>query len=487
MRVLNELEPRPLWAHFQTLCDFPRPSKHETALRDHLRAWAEARGLATRLDAVGNLLICKPATPGMADRETVVLQGHLDMVTQKNAGTEHDFLRDPIRPLIGDDGWVRAEGTTLGADNGIGVAAALAVLESDDLPHPAIEALFTLDEEAGMTGAQGLGTDLLTGRLLLNLDTEDWGEFYVGCAGGIDVLLERSLDSEALPADREALRVELTGLRGGHSGVDIHLERGNATRLLGRVLAALAAEHDARLVSLEGGTLRNALPREAFAVIAVPAAQRAAVAATLDQWQALLRDELAGVDDGVTLVLREAQAARMLDTTASAAVMDLVNALPHGVARWSQRVPGVVETSNNIGVVRAGEDGFSAVLLVRSLLDSGLAARVGEIVAVGRLGGCRTATEGRYPGWTPNPDSPLLALGLDVYRRHFGGEAAVKVIHAGLECGILAGKYPGLDMLSFGPNVRGAHSPDERVEIASVAMFWQLLAALLAATPVRHM
>lgn len=487
MKALNELEPRALWAHFQTLCDFPRPSKHEAALRDHLRAWAEARGLVARQDAAGNLLILKPATPGMENRETIVLQGHLDMVAQKNAGTTHDFLHDPVRPVIGDDGWVRADGTTLGADNGIGVAAALAVLESDDLPHPAIEALFTLDEEAGMGGARGLAGDLLSGRLLFNLDTEDWGEFYVGCAGGIDVLLTRALDSEPLPAGREVMEVSLGGLRGGHSGVDIHLERGNATRLLGRVLAALTTGHELRLVSLEGGTLRNALPREASAVIAVPAGDRAALSAALDRWQAGLRDELSGVDEGITLTLRDALASHMLGHASSAAVIDLVNALPHGVARWSQRVPGVVETSNNLGVVRAGADGFSAALLVRSLRDEGLTARVGEIVAVGRLGGCRAETEGRYPGWTPDPDSPLLALGLDVYRRHFGAEAAVKVIHAGLECGLLAGKYPGLDMLSFGPNVRGAHSPDERVEIASVADFWRLLTAMLAEAPVRHM
>ena len=483
MTTLHQLQPAPLWRHFQTLCDFPRPSKRELPLRDHLRAWAIAGGLATRLDAAGNLLISKPATSGMENRPTIILQGHLDMVAQANASSLHDFERDPIRPRVGDDGWVRASGTTLGADNGIGVAAALAVLESSDIAHPAIEALFTLDEEAGMSGALELAPDLLSGTLLLNLDTEDWGEFYVGCAGGVDVSVSRAVATESVPAGWPVRRIALTGLRGGHSGVDIHLERGNANKLMARVLADLAQRFDLRLASLEGGTLRNALPREAFAVVAVPAGHEAHLAAALDGWQAMLRDELAGVDEQLALALSDAVADRVLARPDQQAVLDALLACPHGVARWSQRVPGVVETSDNLGVVRLGLDGFSAVLLVRSLLDSGLAALAAQIEATFRLAGCTTQRANGYPGWTPNPASPLLALGLKVYRDAYGEDAKVKVIHAGLECGILAGKYPALDMLSFGPDIRGAHSPDERVNVASVGRFWDLLVALLAAVP----
>ncbi|ACO74729.1 PepD [Laribacter hongkongensis HLHK9] len=484
MSALASLQPRSLWAHFQTLCDIPRPSGHEAALRTHLIEWAESRGLETRTDTVGNLVIAKPATPGMENRETVVLQGHLDMVAQQNAGTGHDFERDPIRVIEAEeDGWIKADGTTLGADNGLGVAAALAILESDDIAHPAIEALFTIDEEAGMTGAHGLSADILTGRLLLNLDTEDWGEFYVGCAGGVDVRLTRQLAREMLPAGWTSGTISLTGLKGGHSGVDIHLERGNANKLMARILDDLLSVTALRLVSMTGGTLRNALPREAFAGIACSPESMPAVLDRLEFWQAQLNDELAGAETGIALVFAHTSSEDALDDVSTRQVIDILNALPNGVNRKSRQVSGVVETSDNVGVVTVSGQQLSVLMLVRSLRDSGMDALVAQIAAIGRLAGCRVETSGRYPGWTPDPASPLLQLGLEVYRRKFGQEAAVKVIHAGLECGLLGSRYPGMDMLSFGPTIRGAHSPDERVDVATVQQFWELLKAILSATP----
>lgn len=481
---IAELEPRVVWEHFQTLCDIPRPSKHEQALRDYLKGWAELRGLETVVDSVGNLVVRKPATPGMEDRIGVVLQGHLDMVCQANTGTEHDFFKDPIRPVL-KDGWLIAENTTLGADNGIGVALGLAVLSADDLAHGPVEVLMTLDEEAGMGGALGLSPDVLQGQMMINIDTEEWGEFYMGCAGGVDVNVRRSYAQEALPAGYVAQQLVVSGLVGGHSGADIHLGRGNANKILVRLLTELAATVPLRLVSLNGGTARNALAREAFAVVAYPADQAAQVAAAIDAYQALMRFELAGVDEGVTVMLKPATAASVMAEPDQQAILAALHAAPHGVKRMSQRVAGVVETSNNLGVITLGDGRIFANLMVRSLLDSGFRNLAAEIVALFRLAGFSTETEGGYPGWAPNPASPLLALFQRVYREQFAAESGVQVIHAGLECGIIGAKYPQMDMVSFGPNIRGAHAPGERVEVASVGQAWQLLKAVLAAVPAK--
>lgn len=480
----STLEPKPVWQHFKTLCDIPRPSKHEQALRDHLQAWAEARGLSTRLDSAGNLVIRKPAQPGMESRRGVILQGHLDMVCQQNAGTGHDFLKDPIRPVL-KDGWLVAEQTTLGADNGIGVAMALAVLESDDVQHGPIEALFTLDEEAGMGGALGLDSDVLEGDLLINIDTEDWGEFYLGCAGGIDVNVSRDYAVEPVPAGHLVRTLTVKGLRGGHSGINIHQGRGNAIKLLIRLLRELGAETDLRLSRFDGGTARNALAREAVAVVAFPAADQARVDAWLDVQQTLLRFELAGIDEGITLVSETSEATHVMARGDQQQILAALHAAPHGVRRMSQRVPGVVETSNNLGVLNLADGRFETNFMLRSLLDSGSRTLAAEIADLFSLIGAKVETEGGYPGWTPNPDSQLLALFQKVYGREFGGQAEVKVIHAGLECGILAAKYPRLDMVSFGPDIRGAHAPGERVEVESVGKAWHLLKAVLAEVPER--
>ncbi|WP_168735224.1 aminoacyl-histidine dipeptidase [Pseudothauera rhizosphaerae] len=477
-----ELEPAAVWRHFATLSRIPRMSGHEQVLRDEIAGWARQHGLGVAVDATGNLVISKPATPGREDRPGVVLQGHLDMVCQKNAASTHDFSRDPIHAEL-RDGWLVADDTTLGADNGIGVALALAALEAGDIAHPSLEVLLTVDEEAGMTGARGLRAGALRGRRLINIDTEDWGEFYLGCAGGADVVVDAPLESEAAPAGWQALRVTVEGLKGGHSGVDIHLQRGNAIKLLVRVLHGLAADGvPFALAAMEGGTARNALPREAGALILVPDGNGAGLRQALTRTAAEIAEELAGVDDGFALRAEPdpARPEHVPDAATARRVLAALHAAPHGVRRMSTRVAGVVETSDNLGVLRLDAQRLQATLMVRSLLDAGTRALADEIVALFDLAGLPASVSEPYPGWAPNPDSALLASFLQVYRREFGGEAAVKVIHAGLECGIFTATWPDMDMISFGPTIRGAHAPGERVEVESVGRAWRLLAAALA-------
>ncbi|SMF44151.1 aminoacyl-histidine dipeptidase [Pseudogulbenkiania subflava] len=484
MTAIAELEPREVWEHFQTLCEIPRPSKHEQHLRDYLQGWAELKGLSTQVDRAGNLIIRKPATAGLENRRGVVLQGHLDMVCQANSGTEHDFFKDPIRPAL-RDGWLVAEDTTLGADNGIGVALALAVLASDTVAHGPVEVLLTVDEEAGMGGALGLDVGVLEGDLLINIDTEDWGEFYLGCAGGVDVNVRRAYAEEALPAGYEVGRLSVKGLRGGHSGVDIHEERGNANKLLIRLIRELEDELALRVVSFQGGSARNALAREAFAVVAYPAAAAEKLVARLDAFQQEARFELAGVDEGVTLALEPASANVAMSPADQRVIFAALHAAPHGVRRMSRRVPGVVETSNNLGVIALGQGKLFANFMVRSLLDAGARQLADEIESLFGLIGAEVEREGQYPGWAPNPQSLLLELFQQVYEREYGSRAEVKVIHAGLECGILGGKYPHMDMVSFGPDIRGAHAPGERVRVETVGHAWRLLQAVLEAVPER--
>jgi dipeptidase D len=480
--VIAELDPKAVWEHFQVLCDIPRPSKHEQQVVDYLKGWAELNGLSYVVDAAGNLIIRKPATPGMENRPGVVLQNHLDIVCQANAGTEHDFFRDPIRPVL-KDGWLVAENTTLGADNGIGVALAMAVLVSKDVVHGPVEALFTLDEEQGMGGALGLETGLLQGKYMLNLDTESWGEFYMGCAGGVDVNVSRAFKTEAVPAGMQVCRLSVTGLIGGHSGADIHMGRGNANKILVRLLNELKAVTQVRVATLSGGTARNALAREAFAVVALPAADLAKVRTTLDTMQQTLRQELAGIDEGVTLVMADGEAAQVMMQADQDAILAALHAAPHGVRAMSQRVEGVVETSNNMGVVRIENGQFTVNLMVRSLNDSGTWMLAREIQSLFGLINAEIVLDGGYPGWAPNPASKLMALCRDVYKKQYGEESTVRVIHAGLECGIIGSKYPNMDMVSFGPDIRGAHAPGERVCVETVAKTWDLLKAILVAIP----
>jgi dipeptidase D len=476
----STLSPHPVWRHFQTICATPHRSKNEAQLRQTLQRWAQARGLQTLIDAAGNLLIRKPASAGNENAPGVILQGHLDMVCQQHEGVAHDFERDAISTTL-KDGWLVAENTTLGADNGVGVALALAVLEADDLVHPPLEVLLTVDEEAGMGGARGLTPDLLRGRRLINLDTEEWGQLYVGCAGGIDVDVSYAIASEPAPTDWRAAQISVSGLGGGHSGVDIHRGRGNAIKLLVRALRELPAS-GWRLCHLAGGNVRNALPRVATATIAVAPPCLAAVEASIAASAATLTRELAGVGARFALRLAETStpAAPVIKEADQRALLAALNAAPHGVKAMSQALPGVVETSNSLGVLAMADNVVRANFLVRSLTDSAALALAREIADLFALIGADCAIGDGYPSWRPASASPLLTLTQRVYAREFGAEATLQVIHAGLECGLIGATYPELDMISFGPTIAGAHAPGERVEVASVDRCWQLLSALLA-------
>jgi dipeptidase D len=477
---LKTLQPRTVWSHFATLCAIPRPSLHEAALRDHLIEWANMRGIESVVDAAGNLILKKPATLGCEANPGVILQGHLDMVCQANTGTQHDFERDPINAVV-RDGWVVAENTTLGADNGIGVALALAALEEPDLTHPPLEVLLTVNEESGMDGARGLAPGTLHGKTLINLDTEEWGHFYLGCAGGVDVEVRHTCPPEDIPPGYATWQMEVAGLKGGHSGIDIPLGRGNAIKLLAEALGGLAELADLRLISLAGGTARNAIPREAFATFALPTTDSTRLGAWLKQRLEEWRQRLANADPDVRLSYRKIVGAAQpaIPQVERDRLMAFVNSAANGVARMSEDFPGVVDTSDNLGVVGLEQGEFRATFKVRSLHDERADALADALVGHAESHGLHAWKAGAYPGWTPNPASKLLALCQRVYTGQFGQPAGLQVIHAGLECGLLAASHQHLDMVSFGPDIRGAHAPGESVEIASVERCWQLLRAVL--------
>ncbi len=506
---LEELQPHSVWAHFATLCAIPRASLHEAALREHLIHWAQARGITAVVDDAGNLILKKPASSGCEAMPGVILQGHLDMVCQANAGTTHNFEHDPIRTVV-RDGWVLAENTTLGADNGIGVALALAALEEPNLFHPALEVLLTINEESGMDGARGLKSGILQGKTLINMDAEEWGYLYLGCAGGVDVEVRHTCVLVDIPPDFTILRFDVSGLRGGHSGIDIHLGRGNAIKLLAEALRDLSAHTDMRLIELNGGTARNAIPREAFAVCALPAVAALNISEWVQHRHAAWRKRFNQVDADVSFTVQLLPPSRgkggmgvdqlsmstpslalplqggwdVYLATATAERDQLLTFLDialNGVTQMSDAFDGVVDTSDNLGVVSFAQGVFRATFKVRSLHDSRRDALAEKLVSHAAIYALHAWTDGAYPGWTPNPSSDLLALSQKVYIEQFGQPASLQVIHAGLECGLLAASHPQLDMISFGPDIRGAHAPGECVEIESVARCWQLLKAMLQA------
>lgn len=449
-------------------------------MQAHVIRFGEELGLRTVRDQSDNILICKPATPGMESAPGVVLQGHLDMVPQSNADTRHDFTREPIRVQIEQD-WVKATGTTLGADNGIGVAAALAVLESRQLKHGPIEALFTSNEEDGMTGAFGLRPELLQGRWLLNMDSEDEGVLCIGCAGGANANTCLQYKEEAVEPGWIGYRMTITGLRGGHSGVDIHRGRGNANKLLARLLAVAEAECDIRLSAFIGGNMRNAIPREATGLLHVMASRSADLKGVLETHAAAIKAELAAVEPELSVELHAYTAAeRWLPRTLQQGLLAALVACPNGVMRMSDNMPGLVESSTNLAIVNIADGRVEIKSLVRSSVDSARDELCAIHRSLFRLIGAETLIDGEYPGWRPNLDSPLLQTMVRAYQEIFDTPAEIGAIHAGLECGIIGGKYPGLDMISFGPTIRFPHSPDEAMHIPSVQRFWDLLVATLA-------
>lgn len=480
--ALAGLEPARLWTHFSNLSDIPRKSQHEAKVLDYVRALAARRGAECVADAKGNLLVRVKGTKGYEGSPTVALQGHVDMVCQANQGTTHDFLKDPIR-LVRDGEWIKAAGTTLGADNGIGAAAMLAVLEADDVPHPPLELIFTVEEEIGLVGCNALALPI-TAKRLLNLDTEEDGEVYIGCSGGQITRAELPIRRRAVPRGSVRVRIEVRGLRGGHSGVNIHEQRGNSIKLLARLLAAAEETYSLRLVAFDGGTAQNAIPREADAVVAVPAREVAALRKDLEgPLTARLADELAGVEPGLKVSVKDAPEPGPGALTADdqRTLLRLVAAMPSGVQRMSLELPGLVETSNNLGVVATREEAIVLVTSQRSSRPSGLDGMSGAVAALFELAGARAGHENKYPGWLPDPKSPIVERVRSTMRDVLGLEPALKAIHAGLECGIIGKLYPGIDMASFGPTIINAHSPDERLRIDTVPRFWKVLVAVLAA------
>jgi dipeptidase D len=482
---LRKLEPSAIWQHFADLNAVPRPSKKERLAVEFMRSFGQTLGLDTRVDEIGNVIIRKPATRGMEDRVTIVMQGHLDMVHQKNSGTDFDFDSEGIRMRVDGD-WVRAEGTTLGADNGIGVASIMAVLASHDIPHPAIEALFTVDEESGMTGALGLRSGALSGLILLNLDTEDDTELTIGCAGAVNVLASGVYEAERVEAEDRAFLLRIEGLVGGHSGMDIHRGRANANKLLNRILFLAAEGLGLRVGSIDAGGLRNAIPREAEAHVTVPAEQVEALKEFVAEQAALLRFEYRSTDPDLELGLQPADPpASRLPRDFQQALLRAVYACPNGVFRLSPDIEGLVQTSNSMARVRAADGKYEVNCLVRSAVDSEKLDLATAIRCTFEAIGADIELSGSYPGWTPHPEAPIVRIMSGLYNQLFGEQPAVLACHAGLECGILGAAYPEMQMISFGPNIRGAHSPDEKVQISSVQKFWRLLLEALQNMPAK--
>lgn len=485
MTSIRTLAPASVWGFFDTICSIPHPSGHEAELRRWITLWANDLGLVVQQDEIGNLLIKKPASPGMENRKGVVLQAHLDMVPQANAGTQHDFTRDPIRPRIDGD-WVCATGTTLGADNGIGMAACLAVLADNTLTHGPLEVLLTVDEESGMTGAFNLQPGWLEGEILLNTDSEQDGDVYMGCAGGVDANITLPYQAEPVPPGLVALQLNIKGLRGGHSGINIHEGRASANKLLAELLHAFSRFEQVRLSTLAGGTLRNAIAREASAVLVLPEQDQPELHALLAQYQQQYRSEFQGVDDFIQLELLPcALPGRIMNRPLQQQLVRALLACPHGALAMSRTMADVTQTSSNLGVIETRDDHIHVQCLIRSLDNAGRDRVAAMTTAVFELAGATVMLDGAYPGWQPNPDSPIMKLVLDTHKDVFGELPAVKVIHAGLECGLLGHVYPHWDMVSFGPTIQGAHSPDERVSISAVERFWQLLVRVLEQTPER--
>lgn len=480
---IKQLEPTALWSSFAELNAVPRASKKEEQVIQFMLDFADGLGLEAQKDAVGNVLVRKPATAGMEQKAVVILQSHLDMVHQKNNDVDFDFDSQGIQMYVDGD-WVRAKGTTLGADNGIGVAAIMALLESKDIPHPALEALFTIDEETGMTGAKGLQPGFLKGDILLNLDTEEDTEIDIGCAGGIDVTARKSYAAETLASPHVVYELAVKGLQGGHSGMDIHKGFGNANKLMNRVLSELQPL-GLRIASIDGGSLRNAIPRESVAVVAFETADQAAVEAKVAEMFNIINKELASVEPNlaISIAVQDEKVLQVLPLDVQDKLIKSLYAAPNAVYRMSADFADLVETSNNIARVEVRDEKIVVKCLTRSSVETAKYDLANALKASFELMDAEVSFSGDYPGWTPDPNSSILAVLESTYKSMFSDEPAVVACHAGLECGLLGSHYPEMEMISFGPTILGAHSPDERVSIPSVQKFWGFLQQILLNTP----
>lgn len=481
----KDLRPAVVFHYFDEVCQVPRPSKKEEKIRAYLLDFAKKHNLEAKTDEAGNVLIKKAASAGMENLKTVILQSHIDMVCEKNKDTEHNFETDPIQTYI-DGEWLRAKGTTLGADNGIGVATELAVLASDDIKHGPIECLFTVDEETGLTGAFALKEGFMNGDILLNLDSEDDGELFIGCAGGANTTAIYPFPTEKAPQGWFFFRVSVKGLTGGHSGDDINKNRANANKLLNRFLMQTMQKYGMRLADIEGGNLHNAIPREAHALCAVPMEYKEAVRVDLNIFISEIENEYSATEPNLSMDLEsEAPVEYVMEQKAMERFLLSIYAVHHGVYAMSQDIPGLVETSSNLASIKVCDGTIEVVTSQRSSILSSRKDMSQMVSAAFILGGATVTTGEGYPGWKPNPSSEILKIAVESYKKLFGVEPKVKAIHAGLECGLFLQKYPSLDMVSFGPTLRGVHSPDERMLIPTVEKFWNHLLDILAHIPAK--
>lgn len=484
---VRNLEPKKVWNHFEDLNKVPRPSKKEEKVREFMNDFGKNLGLETFEDAIGNVIIKKPATPGMEGKETVILQSHIDMVHQKNSDTDFDFLNQGIESYIEGE-WVTAKGTTLGADNGMGVASAMAVLSSSEISHPAIEALFTIDEETGMTGAKELDGSKLIGKILLNLDTEDDDEFSVGCAGGIDTNTLFKYNEENVPSNFVALDVKISGLKGGHSGMDINLGRGNSNLWMNRILYTINQNVEIRIADLEGGSLRNAIPRESFGTIVCAELDKELVIKKFNEVAEVVKGEYRIIEPDVSIKISPSSElpSKMITASDQAKVMAVLYTTPNGVWTMSEKIAGLVETSSSLAKVIFRDGEFITQSLQRSMVESGKLDVANAMKLTYDLIGAEVVQTGDYPGWEPNPNSRILKIFEKEYVEMFNENPKVAACHAGLECGILGKHLPGCDMISFGPTIRNPHSPDEKVNIKSVQKFWRFLLKVLEEIPSKN-
>jgi len=480
---IRQLEPKAVWNKFADLNAVPRPSKKEARVIAFMKDFGQKLNLETIEDAVGNVIIKKPATAGMEDRKAIVMQSHLDMVHQKNSDTNFDFLTQGIEMFVDGD-WVKAKGTTLGADNGLGVATIMAILESTDIPHPAIEALFTIDEETGMTGAMGLEPGLLNGAILLNLDTEEDDEIGVGCAGGIDVTATGTYNEEPTPETKIGYSIDVKGLQGGHSGMDIHKGFGNANKIMNRLMFDAFENFGFRISEIDGGGLRNAIPRESRAIVAIDRVQEAAFIYEMGLQIEAIQSELKTLEPDLIVVLTKIDTPKVImDLGVQEGLTRAIYAAWNGVYRMSPEIPELVETSNNIARVMIKDGNVKIGCLTRSSVESSKMDLAMMLRATFELIGCEVELSGDYPGWAPDMDSSILKVLRSLYETLYNEKPHVAACHAGLECGILGTHYPDMEMISFGPNIKGAHSPDERVQISSVQKFWIFVLEILKHIP----
>ncbi len=480
------LQPESVFDFFMQICNIPHGSKNEAQISAFLQNFGKELGYETIADSVGNVLIKKPAYPGFEDRKTIILQGHMDMVCDKRPDVEHDFTKDPIRPYV-DGEWLKAQGTTLGADNGIGVAAAMAVLADKSLKHGPVNCLFTIDEETGLTGAEALSPELLQGDILVNLDSEDEGEMFIGCAGGVCNYAEFKHVWTRVAGDMFYMKVDINNLTGGHSGDDINKGRANANKLLNRFLCRVAEKYEFYLCDISGGSLHNAIPRDASAVFAVQSADKEAVRVDFNVFAAEVQDEYAATEPNMRFTLQSTDPVnRAIEPECARRLLKSVHAVFNGVFAMSQDVPGLVETSSNLASLkRTGDSVITVTTSQRSSIESARDNVSDAVRAAFELGGAQVTTKGKYPGWKPNMKSAILKVACETYKELFGTEAKIKAIHAGLECGLFLEKAPHLDMMSFGPTMRGVHSPDERLDIASTERWWRHLLLLLEKAPLK--